>query len=182
MQPETWMTEPSWFLVTGLSWPEDLADADVAEAAFAIAPYVTEAVRPIGPDGDPVLLGRNLALMLDAGSRCAAALGKRVVFVSDMTRWLGDIGLNWERIGVSFEDAQNELERQPIGMYLSVSRRAHSILSSAARTLTIHYTSGGATEVPIEDRELIRENFEAALDADWPGYATQALASSPPAA
>jgi hypothetical protein len=68
MQPATWMTEPSWFLVTGLPWPEDQADAEVAEAAFAIAPYVTQAVRPAGPDGQPVPLRRDLTLMLDAGS------------------------------------------------------------------------------------------------------------------
>ena len=45
MQPATWMTNPSWFLVTGLPWPEDHAEAEVAEAAFAIAPSVTLAVR-----------------------------------------------------------------------------------------------------------------------------------------
>ncbi len=33
MQPATWMTAPSWFLVAGLPWPEDHADAEVAEAA-----------------------------------------------------------------------------------------------------------------------------------------------------
>src|SRR5262249_24275781 len=79
MQPATWMTKPSWFLVTGLPWPEDHAEAEVAEAAFAIAPSVTLAVRPAGPDGTPVPLGHDLALMLDAGSRCAAALGKRML-------------------------------------------------------------------------------------------------------
>ena len=42
-------------------------------AAFAVAPFVTQAVRPAGPEGGPVPLGRDLALMLDAGSRCAAA-------------------------------------------------------------------------------------------------------------
>jgi hypothetical protein len=38
----TWMTNPSWFLVTGLPWPEDNANAEVAESAFAIAPIVTQ--------------------------------------------------------------------------------------------------------------------------------------------
>ena len=52
MQPATWMTDPSWFLVTALPWPEDHADTDVAEAALAVAPYVTQAVRPAGPDGN----------------------------------------------------------------------------------------------------------------------------------
>jgi hypothetical protein len=109
MQPETWMTDPSWFLAAGLPWPEDQPDADVAEAAFVIAPYVTQAVRPAGPDGTPVPQGHDLAIMLDAGSRCAAALGKRVLFLSDITRWLADIGLSWDRIGVDFQTAQNEL-------------------------------------------------------------------------
>jgi hypothetical protein len=94
MQPASWMTEPSWFLVTGLPWPEDQAETEVAEAAFAIAPPVTQVVRPVSPEGKPVPLGRDLALLLDAGSRCAAALGKRVVLLSDITRWLDDIGLS----------------------------------------------------------------------------------------
>src|SRR6266702_8204271 len=141
-QPATWMTDPSWFLVTALPWPEDQADAEVAEAGFAVAPFVTQAVRPAGPDGEPIPLGRDLAFMLDAGSRCAAALCKRVLFLSDITGWLADIGLAWERFGVDFQTAENELEQQTIGMYLAVSRRAYSILCSVSRTLTIHYTSG----------------------------------------
>jgi hypothetical protein len=44
--------------------------------------------------------------MMDAGSRCAAALGKRVIFLSDITLWLSDIGLSWERVGVDFATAQ----------------------------------------------------------------------------
>jgi hypothetical protein len=178
----TWMTDPSWFLVTGLPWPEDQADAEVAEAAFAIAPYVTQAVRPVGPDGEPVPLGHDLALMLDAGSRCAAALGKRVLFLSDITLWLADIGLSWERIGVNFSAAQNELEQQGIGMHLSLSQRAYAILCSTARTLTIYDASGRSAEVPSGDRELVRANFETALDADWPAYVTRVLAGALPAA
>jgi hypothetical protein len=27
MQPKAWMTDPSWFLVTGLLWPKDQAVA-----------------------------------------------------------------------------------------------------------------------------------------------------------
>src|SRR5215471_16550585 len=168
MQPPTWMAEPSWFLVTGLPWPEDQDDAEIAEAAFAIAPYVTQAVRPVGPDGKPIPLGHDLALMLDAGSRCAAALGKRVLFLADLTRWLADIGLGWERIGVDFPTAQDELEHQSPGMFLTVSSRAYTILCSPAPHLTIHYTSGNTAEILPEERELVRANFEEKLDADWP--------------
>jgi hypothetical protein len=181
-QPPTWMTNPSWFLVTGLPWPEDKPSTDIAEAALAIAPYVTQAVRPVGPDGEPVPLGRDFALMLDAGARCAAALGKRVLFLADITRWLASIGLSWERIGVSFENAQNELELQKIGIYLSVSQRAYAVLCSAARTLAIQHTSGSTVEILLEDRELVRADIEAALDADWPGYVAQAIASAQTAA
>jgi len=182
MQPATWMTNPSWFLVLGLPWPESQDDAEIAEAAVAIAPDVTQMARPVGPDGKPVPLGRDLALMLDAGSRCAAALGKRVIFLSDITRWLADIGLSWERIGVDFPIAQHELEHQAVGLYLELSQRAHTILCSTARTLTIHYASGDIVEVPPEERELLRARFEAALNAGWPGYVTQALAKAQPAA
>lgn len=182
MQPATWMTDPSWFLVTGLPWPEDQSDADVAEAAFAIAPYVTQTVRPAGRDGKPAPLGRDLAIMLDAGSRCATALGKRVLFLSDITRWLADIGLRWDRIGVDFETAQNELEQQAIGMYLALSQRAYTILCSASNALTIHCTSGRTAEIPPEDRELVRAKLEDALDARWPRYVTKALTNAQPAA
>ncbi|MGH3305225.1 MAG: hypothetical protein ACRDOK_26885, partial [Streptosporangiaceae bacterium] len=78
MQPPAWLTEPPLFLVTGLPWPEDDHGAGMAEAALAVAPAVTHAVRPVGIDGQPVPVGRDLALMLDAGSQCAVALGKRV--------------------------------------------------------------------------------------------------------
>jgi len=162
-------------------WPEDQPDAEFAEAAFAIAPYVTQVVRPAGPDGKPVPLGTDLARMLDAGSRCAAALDKRVLFVSDVTSWLTDIGLSWQRIGVDFPAAQDELEHQSPGLIVTVSSRAYTILCSTARTLTIHYTSGAA-DIPPEERELIRASFEARLDTDWPGYITHALARAQPAA
>lgn len=182
MQPATWMTHPSWFLVTGLPWPENQVDAEVAEAAFAIAPAVTQTVRPMGPDGDPVPLGRDLALMLDAGSRCAAALGKKVLFLSDISRWLSEIDLSWERIGVDFPNARDELEHQSPGLFVAVSRRAYAILCSTTGNLTIHYTSGSTVEIPAEERELVRASFEAALHADWPGHITEALASAQPAA
>jgi hypothetical protein len=181
-QTATWMTDPSWFLVTALPWPQDQAEAEIAEAAFAVAPYVTQAVRPTGPESKPVPLGYDLALMLDAGSRCAAALGKRVLFVSDITAWLAGIGLSWERLGVDFHTAENELEQQTIGMYLAVSRRAYSVLCSASDTLTIHYASGFTAEVRPEDRELVRAKLEEALDTGWPGYVTAALADAQPAA
>ena len=182
MQPAPWMTDPSWFLVTGLPWPEDQTDADVAEAAFAIVPPVTQVVRPVGPEGEPVRLGHDLALMLEAGARCAAALGKRVIFLSDITSWLADDGSNWERIGVDFSTAQNELEQQSLGLLVGVSRKAYTILCSTAPHVTIYYTSGRRAEIPPEERELLRASFEARLHADWPGYITQALASAQPAA
>jgi hypothetical protein len=146
MQPEAWMTDPSWFLVAGLPWPEDRAGAGMAEAAFAIAPDVTKVVRPVGADGKPVPVGRHLALMLEAGSQCAAALAKRVIFLSDVTLWLSDIGRSWERMRVNFPAAQDELEQQKTGLFVTVSRRAHMILCSAAYSLTIYCTDGNVAE------------------------------------
>ena len=182
MQPEAWMTNPSWFLVAGLPWPEDQAVAGMAEAAFAIAPSVTRAVRPAGADGKPVPLGRHLALMLDAGSQCAAALGKRVIFLSDITLWLSDTGRSWERMGINFPAAQDELEQQKPGLFVNVSRRAHMILCSAAHSLTIYCTDGNLAEVEPGERELVRASLEARLNADWPDCITRALARAQPAA
>jgi hypothetical protein len=182
MQPQAWMTNPSWFLVAGLPWLKDQAVTGMAEAAFAIAPPVTRAVRPVGVDGKPVPLGRHLPLMLDAGSQCAAALGKRVIFLSDITLWLSDTGRSWERIGISFPAAQDELEQQKPGLFITVSRRAHMILCSAAHSLTIYCTDGNVARVEPEERELLRASLEARLNADWPGYITRALAGAQPAA
>jgi hypothetical protein len=182
MQPEAWMTDPSWFLVAGLPWLKDQAVAGMAEAAFTIAPPVTRAVRPVGADGKPVPLGRHLALMLDAGSQCAAALGKRVIFLSDITLWLSDTGRSWERIGISFPATQDELEQQKPGLFIMVSRRAHMILCSAAHSLTIYCTDGNVARVEPGERELVRASLEARLNADWPSYITRALAGAQPAA
>jgi hypothetical protein len=175
------MTHPPLFLVTGLPWPDDDGDAEIAEAALAIAPDVTRAVRPVGPDGQPVPLGRDLAVMLDAGSQCAAALGKRTLLVSDITRWLAGTGRTWESIGVDFATAQNELEQQSPALIVTVSQLAYAILCSAARDLTV-YTSGRAAEVPTGEREQVRAALEARLAADWPAYISEVLASVRPAA
>ena len=136
----------------------------------------------MGPDGNPVPLGRDLALMLDTGSRCAAALSKKVIFLSDITRWLAGIGLSWERIGLDFPTAQAELERQQPGLFVMVSRRAYTILCSTTADLTIYSTTGSTAEIPPEERELVRIGFEAALDANWPPYIAQALVNAQPAA
>jgi hypothetical protein len=178
MRPAAWMSDPPWFLVTGLPWPEDHAGSEIAEAAFAIAPDVTRVVRPASADGTPVPLGADLALVLDAGARCAAALRKRVIFLSDITGWLADTGLSWERAGVSCAAAQSELEQQPLGLFITVSARVYTILCSTTRSLAIHSTAGRTAEIPPGEREMVRASLEARLDADWPGFVTTALASA----
>jgi hypothetical protein len=100
----------------------------------------------------------------------------------DITRWLAETGLDWDRIGVDFPTAQNELEQQSPGLFIMVSSRAYTILCSTARNLTVHYTDGSKAEVPPGERELLRAGFEARLDADWPGFITKALANAQPAA
>jgi hypothetical protein len=79
--------------------------------------------------------------------------------------------------------AQDELEQQQqTGLFITVSRRAHMILCSAAHSLTIYCTDGNVAEVGPEEREMVRASFEARLNADWPSYITHALASAQPAA
>jgi hypothetical protein len=182
MQPARWMTNPPWFLVTGLPWPDGQPDAELAEAAFAIAPDVTLAVRPTGPEGNPVPPGHDLTLMLDTGSRCAATLGKRVIFVAEITCWLADIGLSWERIGVDFQTAQAELGQQSLGLFVTVSPRTYTILCATTRNLTIYSASGGKTRSHRKNANWPGQASKARLAADWPGYVTKALASAQPAA
>jgi hypothetical protein len=117
-----------------------------------------------------------------AGSQCAAAPGKRVIFLSDITLWLSDIGASWEHIGVNFRAAKDELRQQKRGLFVPVSRRAHMILCSAAHSLTIYCTDGNVADVAPEERELVRASFEARLNADWPSYLTRVLANVQPAA
>jgi hypothetical protein len=145
----------------------------MAEAAIAIALVVTKAVRPVGDDGKPAPLGRALALMLGARSQCAAALGKRVIVLSDITLWLSDIGVSWERIGANFPAAQDELEQQKTGLFVTVLRRAHMILCSAAHSPTIYCADGNVAEVAPAERDLVRASFEARLNTDWPSYITR---------
>ncbi len=105
-----------------------------------------------------------------------------MIFLADITLWLSDSGLSWERIGVNFPAAQDELEQQKTGLFVTVSRRAHLILCSAAHSLTICCTDGNVAEVAPDERELVRASFEERLNADWPSYITQALAGAQPAA
>jgi len=156
----------------------DADGAEMAEAALAIAPAVTQTVRPAGTDGQPIPLGPDLALMLDAGSRCAAALGKRVLFVSDITRWLADTSRTWEEIGADFATAQNELEEQSPALLVTVSRTAYGILCSTIGNLTINLDSYGKAEIMTDECEMLRTAFEAQLDADWPIYIRKELASA----
>ena len=182
VQPAAWMTDPPLFLVAGLPWPEDADGAEMAEAALAIAPAVTHTVRPVGYDGEPVPLGRDLALVLHAGSQCAATLGKRVIFLSDITRWLTETSRTWEHIGVDFATALAELERQSPALFVTVSRTAYTVLCAAARNLTVHDALGSVAEVATNEREKLRTALEPRLDADWPIYIRKALASALPAA
>ncbi|MGH3302355.1 MAG: hypothetical protein ACRDOK_11850, partial [Streptosporangiaceae bacterium] len=108
-------------------------------------------------------------------------LGKRVLFVSDITRWLADTGRTWEHIGVDFATAQNELERQSPALIVAVSRTAHAILCAVARDPTVHYDPRRPAEVTPGEREKVRTSLEARLDADWPTYITKAIASALPA-
>jgi hypothetical protein len=91
--------------------------------------------------------------MLHVGSQCALTVGKRVLFVSDITCWLADSGRIWEHIGVDLATAQNELERQSPALLITVSRTAYTILCSTARNLAVHYTSGGVPQLATGERE-----------------------------
>jgi hypothetical protein len=164
-----WMTDPQWFLVVGLEWPEDTQD--MAEAAFAIAPDVALAVRPVGPDGEPVSPSASLRNLIDVGREYVDRQGHGVVFVTDLTMWLTSRGFGnypWSGVGIDFDSAIAELNEQ-VGLYITISEQAHAILCSAAHQLTM-ITPSGQRKIQPEERERMRSAFGDRLRADWPTY------------
>jgi len=158
-----WMLRPSWFLVTSLPWPEGAQG--MSEAAFAIAPEVTRIVRRRDAAGKPLPLSQNFDRFLELAQRHANATDTHVVFVSDLTVWLTDLGYGfrpWSNAGVDFDAALDELVQERVGLYLTISQRAYAILCSTARELTLVSPSGTEKVQPAE-RERVRGSFQEIL-------------------
>lgn len=157
---------PAW-LVFGLEWPED-AD-DVAEAAYAMAPAtVPRSVMP--PD---------VVTILDFAETYARDRSVRVVFFSDLTRWLSDNGTSWAARDIDWVVAQDTIrETSILAVYLAVNRRTYTHLCDASRRRTLHHLDGSTEVLSADEREEVRSALLGVLEREWPGYVEAVVATA----
>ena len=117
------ISHPSTWLVFGMEWPEEEELGPFREAAFALAPALVPAERAT-PD---------VAVVLSLALEYAAARSSRVVFFSDLTRYLAGVGLKWRDVGVqSWVETKDTMRSIGVpGLYMSVRYRAHAYLCDA---------------------------------------------------
>lgn len=156
---------PAW-MVFGLPWPEEAED--MAEAAYALAPVTVP--RSLVPPG--------LAAILDYAETYADRRGLRVVFFSDLTRWLYELGTSWPAQDIDWMEAHDVAVELPIlGLYLTVSHRAYLHLCDATlRGVTLHKLDGTTETPPPSEREDVRAALVDILARDWPDYVEAAAA------
>jgi hypothetical protein len=158
------LKNPPYWLVYGLPWPAG-EGAEMAEAAFAFAPLVTP---PLGPDA------RGVVQVADRYFKRYAERG-RVVFFTDLTRFLTEEGSSWAGQRVDWENAFAQIGEggatPVVSRYMTVSRRAHIILCDASiEGVKVYYRQGGEEQISLAERQAVREAFAAQLAEDWPAY------------
>jgi hypothetical protein len=160
---------PSMWLVFGMEWPADRRDDLFAEAAMAIAP----AQIPL------TLLSQAGRDVVQLSVAIGRRLGHRVVFFSDLTAALDERGQSWASLGIDWAGALQELQDAPVlGLFLSVSRRAHLIMCSSSRSrLVVHSPAGPPEEIDASERDAVRAAITDTLVADWRPYAESRLAA-----
>ncbi len=157
---------PAW-LVFGLEWPED-AD-DVAEAAYAMAPATVP--RSV--------MTSDAVTILDFAESYARERSVRVVFFSDLTRWLSDVGTSWAAKDVDWMVAQETIQATSIlAVYLAVSRRAYIHLCDASRRHTLYHLDGSTEVLSAREREEVRSALLGVLEQEWPGYVEAVTATA----
>ncbi|GLZ01947.1 hypothetical protein [Actinoplanes sp. NBRC 103695] len=165
------LAQPPYWLVFGLPWPAGQEPA--REAVAAIAPPLVTRDTSLPRDVGDVLA------MADAYQRMS---GGRVVFLSDLTKWLDQRGSSWAARGTGYEGALAFLlgrqSSTPL-MYLTITQRAHVIICDASREgVTLHFTNGAPPErVSTQERQLVHQVLEQQLVADWPPYMRQLAAA-----
>lgn len=171
---EQLLAHPRYWLMFALPWPTADQDVDMAEAAYAIAPQTV-------PDRQrDRMLSDAVDLLGFTEVYAREHPGRRVVWLSDVTRWLEwEKGLSWSALGVDWEDALTELSAQPLlGMFMTISCRAHLHMVNTARQCTLHHTDGQPSEVLTDDeRNAVHEALTTKLKADWPVYIRDMLRS-----
>lgn len=161
------ITHPPYWLIQGMAWPQ--GQHPMAEAAYAIAPSLLPRTA----------LTHHASTILDLADHYQRDTGTRVVFFSDLTRWLTHHNRSWDTYHVDWEQGIGELANGPYpGLYLTISQRAHAILCDSSRDgLTLHYPDGTNEKVSDTERDAVHHALAEALDSDWPAYAQSLIAS-----
>jgi hypothetical protein len=159
---------PPYWMMFALPWPQE-PGVTMAEAAFAFAPR-TVSLKGLQKDVEDVLDYTTLYTRQYPG--------QRVVWVTDVTRWLDAQGGSWSALGVDWERALMALTKMPIlGLFITVSDRAYSHLINTADIFEVHFRGGGSEILTSEERQVVHDHFERKLDADWPPYVQRMLSS-----
>ncbi|MEU3053501.1 hypothetical protein [Streptomyces griseus] len=170
---ERFFAHPRYWLMYALPWPETDPNADMAEAAHVIAP-------PTVPVGQRDRLPSDVADLLGfVGVYASEHPDQRVIWFTDVTRWLEwEKDSSWSALGVDWEYALAQLTRPPfLGLYMTVNRRAYHHLINTAERFRVTYTDGHSEVLTGEERQAVHEAFEHKLDADWPAYVRDMVAS-----
>ncbi|MDH6107915.1 hypothetical protein P3T36_006374 [Kitasatospora sp. MAP12-15] len=161
------LLQPRYWLVQALAWPQ--ADGPYRECAQALVP-------PMIPRQ---MVPRDAADILTvADAYQGEHPTRRLVFFSDLTRWLDGQGSDWGRRGTDWEGGLRQLEEAPApGLYLTLSQYHHTILGDASREgMTIYFSDGLVEKVTPEIRDAARAFMQQTLERDWPGYISRLIA------
>ncbi|GAB1818187.1 hypothetical protein HerbRD11066_13510 [Herbidospora sp. RD11066] len=124
-------------------------------------------------------LPQAVATLLDCADVYASEHpGQRVVWFSDITRWLEwEKGSSWRALDVDWEYALEELPERPLlGLYLTVSKRAYWYLINTAKRHEVFYTNGYSEILTDEERVAVHDDFARRLNVDWPKYIDEMVA------
>lgn len=163
------VANPQMWLVFGTDWAGGRDDL-FGEAAMAVVP----SQMPLS------LLSRAGRDVVQLSVAVGRQLGHRAVFFTDLTAALDEQGQSWAGLGLDWEAALQELQDAPVlGLHLSVSRRAHSILCWSGRgRLVMHSPDDPAgEEIAVAEREAVRAAITDALVRDWPPYVAERVAA-----
>jgi hypothetical protein len=153
------MFPPYWF-VCPLEWPS--IEVTMAEAAFSLAPTCVS--RKGLPDNVADVLGFTELYAREHPS-------ERMVWFTDVTRWMGTFGKSWNELVPDWEEALLTIPDLPIlGLRMTISRRAYAHLVDAAETTTLYYTSGESEVLTREERWKVHEAFIGQMESDWPKF------------
>lgn len=157
---------PPYWLVYALPWPDP--DVSMAEAAFALAPAC------VPKKGLPNHVTGVLGV---AEIYAREHPGERMIWFSDITSWLSSKDKSWAYMRIDWEDALLTIPRlQILGLYMTISRRAHSHLSNAG-SMTLVYGDGTSEELTEQERWKVHEAFIDQLERDWPKFITGMIRS-----